>query len=117
MLFCFSCCGLSDGVGCVVGWGVWGWGVVPLLFGGGVGAGSGLPARSLLDLPMLHERWAAAACPAPPSCLEIGMMWSAWKGSPGFGGCPQIQQVVAVALTCAAYADHAPPYCGLPPLS
>jgi hypothetical protein len=40
------------------------------------GAGSGLPARSLLDREMLHERWAAASGPtAPPS--KIGMRWSA----------------------------------------
>ena len=61
-------------------------------------AGSGLPARSLLARPMLHDLWAAAAAlvPGAPPPFETGMMWSAWNGSCSFGPCPHIQQCVAV---------------------
>jgi hypothetical protein len=42
------------------------------------GAGSGFPARSLFDRPMLHERCAGAAVGIPrPPPLETGTMWSA----------------------------------------
>ena len=60
----------------------------------------GVLHRGRFELPRaaLQVRWAGLSS---ESCLP-GSTWSAWNGSPCFGPCPQIQQVVAVSRTCFA---------------
>jgi hypothetical protein len=71
VLVCLS--GVMMGVGGGVGWRVT---LPPLFWGPHFGAGSGLPARSLLERAMLHDRWAGATSPPILPPLEKGMMWS-----------------------------------------